>query len=106
MTDYISRASIGLTDFEIILCQADENKYKSALVMLLDKIEKLPAADVRENKRGEWEERKDLNDVYWECSVCGEAIDTFDGESPYRQDWNYCPNCGSEMREEDNETVQ
>ena len=48
MTDYISRDAIGLTDFEIILCQADENKYKSALVMLLDKIEKLPAVDVRE----------------------------------------------------------
>ena len=47
MMEYISRESIGLTDFEIILCQADENKYKSALVMLLDKIEKLPAADVR-----------------------------------------------------------
>ena len=48
MSDYISRDAIGLTDFEIILCQADENKYKSLLVMLLDKIEKLPAADVRE----------------------------------------------------------
>ena len=33
---------VGLTDFEIILCQADENPYKSGLKMLLDKIEKMP----------------------------------------------------------------
>ena len=38
----IDAGKIGLTDFEIILCQADENRYKSALQMLLDKIEKMP----------------------------------------------------------------
>ena len=38
----IDADKIGLTDFEIILCQADENRYKSALQMLLEKIEKMP----------------------------------------------------------------
>ena len=36
----IEADKIGLTNFEIILCQSDENRYKSALIMLLDKIEK------------------------------------------------------------------
>lgn len=38
----IDADKIGLTDFEIILCQSDENRYKSALQMLLEKIEKMP----------------------------------------------------------------
>ena len=38
----IDANKVGLTDFEIILCQADENPYKSGLKMLLDKIEKMP----------------------------------------------------------------
>ena len=88
MAEYISRESIGLTDFEIILCQADENKYKSALVMLLDKIEKLPAADVRENKRGKW----DLSMGLPHCPFCGNAPDWW-GQK-------YCGYCGADMREE------
>jgi len=47
MAEYIKKADIGLTDFEIILCKGD---YKEALKMLLDKIENLPAADVVERK--------------------------------------------------------
>ena len=50
----IDAGKIGLTDFEIILCQADENRYKSALQMLLEKIEKMPTiipAD-KEKKNG------------------------------------------------------
>lgn len=44
MDEYIKKSDIGLTDFEIILCKGD---YKEALLMLFDKIEHLPAADVR-----------------------------------------------------------
>ena len=98
--DYISRDDIGLTDFEIILCQADENKYKNALVMLLDKIEKLPAADVEERKTSFW--RKDaistndgLSHVFgYRCYSCfGFCI----GAS------KYCPNCGARMEYENGE---
>lgn len=42
--EYIERDKIGLTDFEIILCKGS---YKEALLMLLEKIKSIPAADVR-----------------------------------------------------------
>lgn len=38
----IDASKIGLTDFEIILCQKG-NPFKNALEMLLEKIEKAPA---------------------------------------------------------------
>ncbi len=44
MAEYIERGKIGLTDFEIAMCNGD---YKKGLKMLLDKIESIPAADVR-----------------------------------------------------------
>ena len=43
--DYIARSKLGLSDFEIIMCNGD---YKEALKILLEKIEKAPAADVVE----------------------------------------------------------
>ena len=45
MKEYIEREAIGLTDFEIVMCNGD---YKELCKMLLDKIANIPAADVRE----------------------------------------------------------
>lgn len=85
--EYIARSKLGLSDFEIIMCDGD---YKKALKMLLDKIEKTPAADVVERKTAKWLHEQLLPDnVYGhmvaECSACHEVriVD------------NYCPNCGS-----------
>ena len=100
MTDCIRREDIGSTDFEIILCQADENKYKSALVMLLEKIEKLPAADVRPVVRGKWN-RTDAYPHRLYCSVC---YKTYLKNDELLERWefplNYCPNCGAKMEVE------
>lgn len=38
----IDADTIGLTDFEIILCKQEQEPYKEALKMILDKIEKSP----------------------------------------------------------------
>jgi len=55
----------------------------------------LPSADVRENVRGEWINRS-LNIVYpvserYTCSVCG----------IHAYSYNFCPNCGADMRGEE-----
>ncbi len=70
-------------------------------------IDRIPAADVRENVRGEWLEREDPNgDSYYICSNCLDEIVTCDG-IPTDWDIKYCPICGSmnsvtrrDMREE------
>ena len=61
------------------------------------RLKAIPAADVRENRRGEWVPKFNKWGDYvttvdgYECSVCGE----FD---PMKGD-NFCPYCGADMRE-------
>ena len=61
-------------------------------------IGEIPAADVRPVVRGTW-----IEDGYYEepcvCSNCGNPCMQIDDEKPR---WNYCPNCGADMREADN----
>lgn len=60
----------------------------------------LPAADVREVKRGHIEE--DENTYLW-CSECGCNITLASYEMPNGNlilRPNFCPNCGADMREE------
>ena len=60
-------------------------------------IERIPAADVRPVVRGKWERKR-----YgpWasrlKCSEC-EILFDIATDSP---SWNFCPNCGADMREE------
>lgn len=53
----------------------------------------VPAADVRPVVRGEWHE---YDDDYGKicCSVCEE-------DAPCDYPWNFCPNCGADMRQTD-----
>ena len=51
-----------------------------------------------ENKHGEWIESFDGYDTIYTCSVCKEDFVTFDG-TPVEIGWNFCPNCGADMRE-------
>ena len=59
-------------------------------------IARFPTADVRENIKGEWQKvdeqpyfRKHFHKVC--CSVCRKQGYDY---------WNFCPNCGAEMRGE------
>lgn len=56
--------------------------------------------DVRPVVRGKWERMSDndvFGDIHCKCSACGE--DWWQGPGWFRKA-NFCPNCGSEMREE------
>ena len=54
------------------------------------KILALPAADVRENRRGKWKPYLPEG-LRYQCSECG---------SRYEIPWHFCPNCGADMRGE------
>ena len=47
-------------------------------------IDQQPTANVRENVTGEW----NVENGCVCCSVCGEP----------NMEWNFCPNCGADMR--------
>ena len=63
----------------------------------------LPAADVRPVVKAYWigegDGYADGEMVYdvWHCSNCDYTVDEGDNEPPQ---YNFCPNCGADMREE------
>lgn len=99
MTDYISReAAIKRFTFATLDCLGMEPTIMASDVVAA--LKSLPAADVREVKRGKWEtkqrhEHYPSGDPYEAdyCSVCGKRGS---------KEFLYCPNCGSDMRGENN----
>ena len=79
----IDADALGLTDMEIIMCNGD---YKEAMKMLIDKIENAPT--IEERKNGRWIPK---DDGRYHCSSC-------DGIAPKGYRWDFCPNCGADMR--------
>jgi rubrerythrin len=76
--------------------EGEIDAYKTAL----SELKKIPSAEPERNK-GEWvgtefDGYADGNPVYceWKCSACGCVVED---EEPT---WNYCPNCGADMRGE------
>lgn len=75
---------------------------------IAEMLQNFPAADVRPAVRGEWEKTEGFDEygggryVEWTCSGCfckakgGWAVrDKHIDEPPA---WNFCPNCGADMR--------
>ncbi len=58
-------------------------------------IQKLPTADVAEVKHGKWINAYISGVHHYRCTNCGEYI-----EATWTSnfDYNYCPNCGADMR--------
>ena len=50
-------------------------------------------ADLIERKHGEWIE----SDFGWKCSICGNT------SVMWQRTYNFCPNCGADMRGEEDE---
>lgn len=66
-----------------------------AVESLLQTIDNIPAADVRPVKRGQWK-----------CTALGNYACSYCSCEPYYsgsiKTLNFCPNCGADMREENN----
>ena len=96
---------------EVIMAESDlisrqaakdaiNRKYRMRKDSVIATINRLPAADARENVRGEWIEDKKAEQEHqlifhkvWTCSQCGERQCGPKGS-------NFCPNCGADMRGE------
>jgi len=100
MAEYIER---GAAESECFTLACEYDNYRlyglaDAARVCGNRIQKLPAADVRPVVRGEWKERRFSEDVYdAECSVCHTTWD---------YGTNFCPYCGADMRETKHEPVE
>ena len=88
MNDFISRqAAIDALE------QAKEQYFDRRVIIgkMQDVVSNLPSAQP-ERKKGEW------SDGYrWQrCSLCKQTG---------KKSWNYCPNCGADMRGEQDDSV-
>ena len=111
MSDYISReAAIQAIVVNSVKHAADPEHTIDPEVAaeIIYAVQKLPAADVRENKRGRNITEENPVDQFV-CSECGlilegyyrREIDHDDGyEIYYEFTPRFCPNCGADMREE------
>ena len=77
-------------------------------VTFMDWIKEMPTADVRENVKGRWVEVVDRTEMYdkegvktwgmlFQCNQCGFVLNAVEGHTGQ---YNYCPNCGADMRGE------
>jgi len=73
-----------------------EEQYRLCPIRILCK-NAVPAADVRENKRGRWilEIEPDGKPYCFHCSVCDDDFHYIGITTKY----NFCPNCGAKMEE-------
>lgn len=109
MSDYISREAVK----QIIAAQCEEcddaclefdgiqpDCNQCLLYGAKKAIESLPAADVRPVVKAHWTDHRTIeHDGEWYCSACGKEITIYMG--PDRDDrYSYCPNCGADMRGE------
>lgn len=69
-------------DYESYVNGAEQFRYQ-----IKNAINKAPAAEVEEVKRGNWDECEE--GLFYSCSACGYLVEY--------QLSNYCPNCGAEM---------
>lgn len=76
-----------------------ENKFKNDISYnaFCSLVKRQPV--VKERKKGKWIKMSDADGIYWACSECGEDIPRT--ESIDKK--NYCPNCGADMRGDNDE---
>lgn len=92
MSDYISRVKVKFW--------LDENlpfyyTTKARIKTLIKFDDEIPSADVRENIHGKWTEWKGRDGRYTGIPICSNCNTGF---SIIAKEYNFCPNCGADMR--------
>lgn len=94
MADYIKRNDL----FVLSRDYSRQGGWEEAVPVTA--IRNIPSADVAEVRRGKWIEQEDgFGDTYYDCSCCGESFCLIEG-TPTDNMYNFCPNCGADMRKE------
>lgn len=98
MSDLISRQSaLDAIQKRADIINSVYSAFREGLIIAYSLVQETPSAEP-ERKKGEWIEQDDGWDgIYYECSECREAFTLMDG-TPTDNLYNFCPNCGADMR--------
>lgn len=103
MDEYISR-EVVIKKIAEVQDKATTGTEDVAYYRAIKIIRETPAADVQPVKRGKWKRDDNGYDTYIECSRCGMSLSICDYEaSEWREVMNFCPDCGADMRETNND---
>jgi len=100
MAEYIDREKVLALQTDLHFDNIEQLKHWKCRHIDPTDVLLLPAADVRPVVRGYWHGEGDgyadgeLVCDMWQCSCCGEWFDEWDDKPT----WNFCPNCGADMR--------
>lgn len=89
-----------MIDADALLMELDMTEDLSAYdaVVFEEMVNVMPTADVRPNVHGEWHH---ISSTGWECSACGRVV-TMRPIDKKKTLYNFCPNCGADMRKGEN----
>ena len=112
MSDYVTKDAVQrvITNSAAKLYmtgQISKEESPKLVAYILSAVERMPGIDVVERKHGKWEEVADPDDIYveCECSECNKRFNKVFGGKPLQwKPYNFCPNCGADMRQKDGET--
>lgn len=92
---------IDVEPLDVVGTKGVSKDYAEGMAYVLDLLDNLPIADVEPVRHGHW---KVVNDGYGdkayicECSECKDTVWVYTNAD---RKWNYCPNCGARMDEEE-----
>lgn len=106
---------LHLNDYKLQVSPSWKDKWErmvSCLVIdtCMEAVQEQPTADVRENVNGRWVEVVGRTEMYdkegvktwgmlFQCNKCGFVLNAVEGHTGQ---YNYCPNCGADMRGDNN----
>ena len=97
MAEYIEREAVYNT-LKAMYCDecTDEKCQMCEYAQIMFVLDNLPIADVQPVKRGRWEliDGQEKWIQGYTCSECGQVVVTYE--------CNFCPNCGADMRGDEN----
>ena len=99
---WISKDAV-MGELDTLLGIVDGDPVETRIInMIASILNRLPAHefDLSQEAKGEWTQESNTDEMLniWHCSNCKEEFCSEIGGNPLEWNYNFCPNCGADMR--------